>query len=365
MRIICLAMLLLLPWLTRAQDPHLSQFLSNKTLLNPSLAAYEGGMLWNLNYRQERYTIQGQLVQFNTNNLSGEFDLPCLQSALGLMYIDRIEGEGYLRWQSISTAYAWHSRARPDRYKRDWEWRFGMRLAYNWRSLNWDNLVFSEQLDAMRGILGPTNLPLPGDLRTNTDYFDLQAGYSWIYRKGENRFRVGLTLNHIMRIESAITAADDTLPLRTTLHTSYLHSLDWQGMALQLMPFVRMDVQQGEAISFRQAFRYQSFTYGAIVGTRTMPAFWGGAWLQSYQSFANQPTAHALVVQLGFEIPSGQRSARPKAVYRLGISYDLPIAGLAAGGSNIFEVSLAAHFPQAGGRRCGQSGRRYIPGARF
>lgn len=183
MRIFCLYCLLFVSSACWGQDPVLSQYFSNKPLLNPSLTGYEGGTLVNLNFRQERYTLGGQLVEFNTNNLSAELDLPCLQSALALMYIDRVEGEGYLRWQSLSTAYAWRSRARPDRQRRDWEWRFGMRLAYNWRSLNWDNLVFSEQLDAMRGILGPTNLPLPGDLRSNTDYFDLQAGYSWVYHK--------------------------------------------------------------------------------------------------------------------------------------------------------------------------------------
>lgn len=364
MRIACLYLCLFWPLLVWGQDPALSQYFSNKTLLNPSLAGYEGGTLVNLNYRQERYSISGQSVEFDTNNLSAELALPCLQSALALMYIDRVEGEGYLRWQSLSAAYAWRSRARPDRFKRDWEWRFGMRLAYNWRSLNWDNLVFSEQLDAMRGILGPTNLPLPGDLRTNTDYFDLQAGYSWIYRKGDNRFRLGLTLNHLLRIEQAVTAADDTLPMRTTLHTSYVHSLKIKQMKLYVMPFVRMDIQQGGAISFRQAFRYQALTYGLIVNTRTMPSFWAGAWLQSYKSFASQPSVHAMVFQVGFEFPVG-KYRQNRSVYRFGISYDVPFVGLAAGGSNILEISLAIHFPNSAPGRCGRGEKRYIPAAKF
>ncbi|MEL7531892.1 MAG: PorP/SprF family type IX secretion system membrane protein [Bacteroidota bacterium] len=364
MRIFCLYCLLFVSSACWGQDPVLSQYFSNKPLLNPSLTGYEGGTLVNLNFRQERYTLGGQLVEFNTNNLSAELDLPCLQSALALMYIDRVEGEGYLRWQSLSTAYAWRSRARPDRQRRDWEWRFGMRLAYNWRSLNWDNLVFSEQLDAMRGILGPTNLPLPGDLRSNTDYFDLQAGYSWVYHKGDNRFRLGLTLNHLLRIEQSVTAADDTLPMRTTLHTSYVRSMNINGMQLDLMPFVRLDIQQGNAISFRQAFRYQALTYGMIVNTHSMPSLWGGVWLQSYQSFESQPTVHALVFQVGFEFPVG-KSQHKSSVYRFGLSYDYPFAGLAAGGSNIFEVSLAVHFPQLDLGRCIRNKKRYIPAAKF
>ncbi len=349
----------------QAQDPILSQYFSNKLYLNPSLCGYEGGTLVHLNYRQQNYSISGQLIEFTTNSLGMQMEFPCLQSALGLLYLDNVEAEGYLQWQSISTAYSWRSRARPDRQGRDMEWRFGLRLAYNWRSLNWDNLVFDEQLDAMRGIMGPTNLPLPGDLRSNTDYFDLQSGLSWVYRKRDNRFRIGLSLHHLLRLEQTVLAADDTLPIRTTVHLSYLHAWNRARGPVYMMPFVRLDLQKGGQLSLREAFYYQSLTYGLMIQTQTLPALWGGVWMRSYQSFSSQPPTNSLVVSIGVEFPNGGSYRQARSVYRFGLSYDYPYSGLAAGGSNIFEVSLAVHFPQFSLSRCVDDGKRYIPAAKF
>jgi type IX secretion system PorP/SprF family membrane protein len=349
----------------QAQDPVVSQFFSNKLYFNPSLTGYEEGTLFHLNYRRQNYLISGQRIEFTSNALGLQLDLPCVQSAVGFLYLDNIEAEGYLQWQSISTAYSWRSRSRPDRQGRDNEWRFGMRLAYNWRSLNWNNLVFDEEIDAVRGIMGPTNLPLPGDLRTNTDYFDLQTGLSWVYRKGENRLRVGASLHHLLRVEQTVLAADDTLPLRTTLHLSFLKNVNWKGAPLHFMPFVRLDLQKGGTLSLREAFYYQSLSYGLMVNTQSLPAVWGGVWLRSYQSFPSQPPTNSLIVSVGFEFPNRAPYEKARSIYRFGLSYDYPFSGLAAGGSNIFEVSLAIHFPTMGFRSCEDEGKRYMPAVKF
>ncbi|MEL6846619.1 MAG: type IX secretion system membrane protein PorP/SprF, partial [Bacteroidota bacterium] len=121
-RLVILGILLLLANKSlQAQDPILSQYYTNKIYLNPALTGFEGGTTVNMNYRNQWYAIAGNLAQFTTNSAAVDVELPCIQSAFGLIYVDNLEGEGRLRWQSLGLSYAWRSRPQQSQIANDWE----------------------------------------------------------------------------------------------------------------------------------------------------------------------------------------------------------------------------------------------------
>ncbi|MEL6591134.1 MAG: PorP/SprF family type IX secretion system membrane protein, partial [Bacteroidota bacterium] len=314
-RLVILGILLLLANKSlQAQDPILSQYYTNKIYLNPALTGFEGGTTVNMNYRNQWYAIAGNLAQFTTNSAAVDVELPCIQSAFGLIYVDNLEGEGRLRWQSLGLSYAWRSRPQQSQIANDWELSFGLKGSFDWRSLDWSQLVFSDQLDAIQGIIGPSAVPSPTGGMSVARAFDLDFGGAFVYQFGEDRLRTGVTLNHLVRIDPSPLLLEDTLPVRTTIDLAYVKNIRWGNASYHLVPMLKFDMQRSSA-RWRDStalfggllsnpfdgFWYRSVQYGVAFSFQKAPGLWGGVWMNSRFGPQNRFNTNSFIVALGME----------------------------------------------------------------
>lgn len=346
----------LLGWLLvgpglHAQDPILSQYYTNRMYLNPAMTGFEPGATVSLNHRNQWFRIAGNQAQFTTNSVTADIGAPCLQSAIGLYYLDNTEGEGFLKWQHAGASYAWHSKAGNPRSRQDFQLSLGLKATYNWRSLDWSRLRFSDQLDAIYGVVGPTALPIPADQRTATSYADFGAGgaFHWRHRT-DNRLTVGAAFHHLVRIDNSLAFLDDTLPVRTTVHATYVHSQDFGGGYYYLVPMFKLDLQKAAVGNFfGSGFTYRSIMYGMAFSFRENPGLWGGVWLHTRDGIPNRDDINSLILAIGTEVGDGHRGDFRSAtnLYRIGISYDYNLSGIRSDGGGVVEVSLTMTFGNA------------------
>lgn len=354
-----------------AQDPILSQYYTNKIYLNPALTGYEGGTTFNMNYRNQWYSIAGSLAQFTTNSAAVDVELPCIQSAFGVIYVDNMEGEGRLRWQSLGLSYAWRSRPQRQQLANDWELSFGLKGTFDWRSLDWSQLVFSDQLDAIQGILGPSAVPTPVNGLSLAQSFDLDFGTAFVYQFDDDRLRAGLTLNHLVRIDPSPLLLEDTLPIRATLDLSFVKNIEWGGASYHLVPMFKFDLQRSSA-RWRDStvflnglinnpfdgFWYRSFQYGAAFSFQKAPGLWGGVWMHSRYGQDNRFNTNSLIVALGMEFANDPVFKHADNTYRFGLSYDYNMSGIRSEGGGTYEASLVINFGKATLMNCDPVRRR-------
>ncbi len=333
--------------LLKAQDPVLSQYFTNRMLVNPALTGIEGGATISMNHRNQWFRVGGRDTRFTTNSVTADIGAPCLQSAFGVYYLDNVEGAGLLRWQHAGLSYAWHSRPGPQNSTQDIQFSGGMKVSYNWRRLNYDNLIFSDQLDAIYGVVGATAAPIPNDMQSRTSYADFGSGVAVHWKHlTHNRLTVGGALHHLVRIDNSISVLDDTLPTRSTFHATYVHSQRYGNFTYFLVPMAKLELQRASSTPGGGSYWYRAVTYGVAFSFQENPGLWGGMWLQTRNGLPDRTNTNTLTVAMGVEVgdaPGGKlnRSARRT---RIGLSYDYNFSGLRSDSGGVIEASVTFNF---------------------
>lgn len=309
---------LLLPLRLFAQDPIFSQFYANKMYLNPALTAYEDGTTVNVQYRDQWRQVRSGYSKFTTSSVGVAMDVPCLHSGFGLLYVNNIEGEGFLQWNMVGASYAYRLLKDGTKFNDQWDLVGGLRASYNWRQFNWQNLVFADQLDPVYGIVGNTQLNPPANVATGEGNFDVDAGFVATNKS----WRLGFAASHLLHQKTSFYGTPQRLPIRWTLHASFLKKWTYKPGAglskatLILAPIARLDFQDASASP--NAASFVSLNMGCAVSTLGL---FGGVWLQSRYLVPDFNNLSSAVVQMGFE-------ARGKAAdYRMSLSRDFTIAG--------------------------------------
>ena len=352
-----LIFLIFLPGALYAQDPIFSQYYTNKLYLNPALTGFEGGITVNTNYRNQWHRVDGRDAEFTTKAVGVDFDAPCLQSSFGLLYVDNLEGMGDLRRQRAGLSYAWRSRPEKNTGSKGFEVSFGMQGLYSWQSLNWNNLLFSDQLTAFGPTGGASGIDRPDNL--GGGYFDFGAGTYLMWTDGEDRrLLIGAAFQHIVRIDPSLLAIEDTLPIRTTVHGAYVWPITYGGnRKYELVPMFRLDLQRSSVASIGNAFWYRSLQYGVAFNFVQKPGLWGGTWLRTRNGLPDRKNINSLIVALGIEFGEGNDRSKSDNTYRFGLSYDYDMSGLRSDGGGTFELSFVANFGKARIIQCDSKSR--------
>ncbi len=197
-----------------AQDPVLSQFYSAPLLLNPAFAGNTQAPRFALNYRNQWPFLQ---QAYRTYALSYDQFFEPYNSGLGLSLLADDAGKGLYKTIKLSGIYAYRLKVGANTYIKT-----GLEMAGVQAHVNWDKLIFPDQLDPLYGETGPGGSPIPSQElrpdRTNRLYLDLAMG-TMIYNP---YFYGGIALNHVNNPDIRfIRISDNTssgLPLRLTIH---------------------------------------------------------------------------------------------------------------------------------------------------
>lgn len=300
----------------QAQDPIFSQFFAAPLQLNPAFAGTTLAPRFSFNYRHQYPSFDNTLA-YSTYGASFEQEVERLNSGFGLLLLGDAAGDGLYRTTQVSAIYGYKVQL-----TRDYFVRFGLEAGLLQARVDWNRLLFEDQLDRILGRFGPTGDPFLSEEErpdvTSATLFDASAGVLF-YGKG---MYAGVSLKHMNRPNISFLGINENLfsglPMRLTVHAGSeidLGKRNKRGDRTFISPNV-MYVKQGDTGQV-MAGSY----FGAGIA-------YGGAWFRH-----NFTLADAVVISGG--VRSGP--------YRIGYSYDFTVSDL-AGTGNTHEIAVVVNL---------------------
>ena len=288
-----------------AQDVVFSQFYANPLYLNPALAGNAFDPRLTFNFRNQWPALNASFVTY-----SAGFDqhVDALSGGIGLHVLtDQIGSEAFQHTQ-VALQYAYNLNI-----SRSLSLRAGFQYAYANRSLNFNKLIFPEQIDRVTGIgPRPTGSEIPFGTKTVTIH-DFSTGLMLFSEK----FYIGGAVHHLTEPNQAFfTDAAVAWPMRISAHA---------GANIPLT----QAYSEGDnwTISPNIIFIKQATAQQINIGTYlSKGAVSGGVWYRLND---------AVILTAGFQ----------RGKMRLGYGYDIttsPLSNARPGGSH--EVSLSFIF---------------------
>lgn len=311
MSLICLVSAALCLNDSAAQDPIFSQFYSAPLQINPGLAGIAYAPNFAMNYRNQWPSIN---KAYQTYAVSYDQFFRQVNSGVGLMVLADNAGDGILKTTKVSGAYAYRVEI-----NRNWEARWGLEAAWVQTRLDWDKLVFFDQIDEELGPVSPGGIPFPSAEtppdNLNQSYFDIGTG-GVLYNE---KFYIGVSLKHLNTPDLSYLDVNSQLrggiPIRWIVHTGGEFPLQI-GNKRRFRPFIApglLFVKQGGSMQLNA---------GTFVGLEN---FYGGVW---YRHANRNPDA--VIIAAGFR----------SGIIRVTYSYDVTISKLSINSGGSHELGL-------------------------
>ncbi len=309
MRKVLLAVLALSALRSAAQDPIFSQFYATPLQLNPAFAGSSYAPRAGAAYRNQ---WTGFNTAYRTYSVFYEQSIDRLNSGLGFQLEGDDAGNGILRTTRFSINYAYRLKISENLAV-----KIGVEGGFMQTALDWEKLVFPDQLDPWAGPTLTTTETRPDQL--NKTVLDLSSGLLLV----SNRVWLGMSLKHLNTPARGFLLVNDNLsgglPLRYTVTG---------GTELSVKRGNKQN--QGSFISpnflFVSQGPYKQLNLGAYAAAG--PVF-GGVWFR--HTFGN---ADAAILMFGFR----------QDLFKIGLSYDHTVSGLAGISGSTFELTLGIFF---------------------
>ncbi len=298
--------MLWLPLLSVSQDHSFSQFYSSPLYLNPSLAGNTECARLSLNYRNQWPSIP---QAYNTYQIVYDQSLPNMSSGYGIaVYTDR-QGDNAYSETSISGAYSYQWQVSEQMVM-----SAGLQGAYIQNSLNWDNLIFADQIN-LDGTISSTNETPPEN--NNISMIDFSGGLAFDWN---GKYYGGLAVHHMNEPPNSFyTAENSALPMKITVHG---------GMVFAFDPVIHR--KKTKTISpnllYQQQGEFHQLNAGLYVHIEPLIF---GAWYR--HNFENPDAAIALIGIQHNDL-------------KFGYSYDYSLSELGGYSGGAHEVSLTWNF---------------------
>ena len=306
--------LLCLSFQMSAQDVVFSQFFAAPMELNPALTGLTHAPRISLNYRNQWPAIPNAYI---TYAVAYDQYFDNVNSGIGLNIISDVEGGGIYTTNRIDFSYAYDLRIEGDFYLRG-----GLEAGFVQRRLNWDKLVFLDQIDPLTGSTDGNGNPIPTEENRPDNlsryYPDFAAGilaYSPI-------FYAGVAIKHLNAPDENQLNFETDFAQRPVLYSVHagaeipLTESNKNGQRTFISPnilFVRQaDFGQVNVGAYAQAER-----------------IFGGLW---YRRAWSNPDA--VIFLVGFQ----------QNIIKVGYSYDLTLSQLSSRTGGGHEVSVILNF---------------------
>lgn len=197
-----------------AQDPVFSQFYLSPVQLNPGLAGLTEDPRFAANYRNQ---YPGFNNAYRTYALSYDQLFSGMQAGIGGWLLADDAGDGILKTLKAAGIFSYRVRLNDNLYAKT-----GIEAGIVQSTLNWDKLVFGDQIDDYVGTISPGGIPFPTEEvapeKNSVLYPDL--GIGMIVYGGD--LYTGLSLRHLNRPDPDFLLVNSNLspriPMRWTLH---------------------------------------------------------------------------------------------------------------------------------------------------
>ena len=303
----------------QAQDMVLSQFYASPLLLNPAFAGTSRAPTFALNHRSQYVGFDN--TPYTSYSMSYAQYLAPVQSGIGLSLLADNAGQGIIGTYAATAYYSYQINI-----DRSNSVRIGLSAGIEQRRLDWDQLVFFDQLDRDLGEIGPGGIPNPTNeqrpAETSRTFADFGAG---VLYAGEKVY-AGVSLNHL-------TTPDERL-------ASVTPAGFYKGLPMRLSVHAGTEITLGDSRAKQKAsvtpnvmYTHQGPSDQLNVGAYLkFGSVFGGAWFR--HAFENGDAAIGVV---GVEW----------SMYKFGYSYDYAVSTLGGVSGGTHEVSLVVNFDKA------------------
>lgn len=313
-----------------AQDPAFSQLFNNRMYMNPAFTGIDQGHRLSAASR----TLWRNLPRnFVTHKIAYDFQSCALpRVGLGLIALQNTEGDGFLKSTEIGGAFAFHTPYALNKRRKTQSagsFSFSIQGTYISRNIDWDKLVFGDQLDPVLGVVSPrTSQAVLNFQGVNT--YDFATGFLWrqrIYlsKKKDMTFHFGAAAHHIFRPKVGLVN-NGVMPRKYTIHTGMLIPLSKRSFIIPTIRYMNQDSVQIHNIVDINVMYLNSKVFGGA----------------SYRinQFRNYPiNTDAIMFFVGYELEFSK-----EADLRLTYSFDTNFKGVSNGNFYTHEISLIFLF---------------------
>ncbi len=328
MSIILVAFLLSIHSSVCGQDPTFSQYYSNPVYYNPAFTGSNPGMRARLNYRNQWHNLPS-----NYNNYSFTLDAaePKLPGAGGLGLIVNSDFDGFGNVRTTSAALTTSVKIE---LSEEFITMFGIGASFAQKTIDWNGLVFSDQLDPRYGKQYETSFIQPDFYKVY--YPDFSVGMLFRYCETSEYFNriiatFALSTQHVFQPDISFTGTETKLPMKLVIMSDLL--LDNGASSSNVRGKSR---NQAGDYKFNPGFLFekQGDMTNFSLGVNAYKNFiYSGIWFRS-QSFTFT-NVNDLIIMFGLNIPFGDNST-----IRLMYSYDYVLTDLRRSVGATHEISL-------------------------
>lgn len=293
-----------------AQDPIFSQFYAMPLQINPSFAGSARAPRAGLAYRTQWSGFQNA---YRTYAAYYEQSFDRLNSGIGFHLEGDNAGDGIYKTNRFSAAYAYRLKISDGLAL-----KLGLEMGFHQVNLDWDKLLFPDQLDPVSGLSFNTEEIRPD--MTNRTELDISSGMVLL----SEHFYLGIGLKHLNTPSQSILRLNNNLvpglPIRYNFHggTEWVVKKGNKGQADSFVSPNFLFVAQGP---------YKQLNLGAYAG---LGSVFAGTWYRT--TFTN---SDAIILLVGFR----------QGPVKIGLSYDATISGLANQAGTTFELTMGLIFP--------------------
>lgn len=293
-----------------AQDPEFSQYYTAPLYLNPAFTGTASDHRFIANHRNQWPNITNGYV---TYAFSYDYNLENLNSGIGALIVVDKAGTAGLKSTAFNFQYAYRMHLADK-----WVFSSGLNFGVASRNIDFNKLIFSDQLD----LDSDGNLPPSPEYNNinSTTYFDFGVGGLLYSRK----IWFGFSASHLNEPNRSLMDEDASIPIKTTLHGGIriplYHGLMKRDRVAAIAPsFVYKHQGRFDQLDIGTYFLYEPIVIG--LWYRGIPIV---------QNVKDNISQDAVVVILGFQLTKVE----------LSYSYDLTVSELGPIAGGAHEISV-------------------------
>jgi type IX secretion system PorP/SprF family membrane protein len=294
-----------------AQDPEFSQYYAAPLYLNPAFAGTTDDHRFMANYRNQWPNVtQG----YQTYAFSYDYNLAHYNSGVGFMVTTDKAGTAGLKSTELNFVYSYKFNIADK-----WVIATGLNFGYAFRSIDFNKLIFSDQLQFDANGNAPSDDPAAYNLST-AKYFDFNSGIL-AYNK---TFWFGFAASHLNTPNRSLINDEAILPIKTTIHGGLRIPLYWGPFKKDRISVLSPSFVYKRQGKFDQLDIGAYFLYDPIV----IGVWYRGIPIQ--QNVKDNISQDAVVIILGFNL----------AKVEFSYSYDFTVSELGPGSGGTHELAL-------------------------
>ena len=315
-----------------AQDVTFSQFLYSPSYYNPAATGIDRGMLGTLNYRRALMYMPSKFESYavGIDQSLHDTELKGLGGA-GIFVVNNQEGEGSLNTLAFGVPIAGRVELTDQ-----WILQAGVAPVIYQKTINWDNLIFGDQLNPYYGIILPKSEAALLEAAPSISFFDFDVGLWARWESDPSQqsnvlndvFDIGISIQHIPEPNQSFFMEKSKLPSKYVVMARYSHTInDYMLMNSKIQP-VFLYEKQGTMQDFVAGVNY------------TRPGFNVGGFFRREQNSILKFSELIFLAGVDVNLNNDMLSS-----VRLNYSVDFTMVSNKKKGNFSHEVSLIFHLP--------------------